>query len=48
MGEGNSRRRLVVDAGPAIFIAVHPLPGARGKQPSLVWGTFKTWDVKAM
>src|SRR6266446_7640984 len=24
---------VVVDAGLAIFIAVHPLPGARGKEP---------------
>src|SRR6266487_4739081 len=27
------RCRIVVDAGFAIFIAVHPLPGARGKEP---------------
>jgi len=27
------RRDIVVDAGLAIFIAMHPLPGARGKEP---------------
>src|SRR5712691_12137203 len=27
------RRDVVVDAGLAIFIAVHPLPGERGKEP---------------
>src|SRR5712691_7540092 len=27
------RRDIVVDAGLAIFIAVHPLPGERGKEP---------------
>src|ERR1700686_1115924 len=28
-----SRRDIVVVAGLAIFVAVHPLPGARGKEP---------------
>src|SRR6266404_4108442 len=27
------RRDIIVDAGLAAFIAVHPLPGARGKKP---------------
>jgi hypothetical protein len=27
------RRDSVVDAGLTVFIAVHPLPGARGKEP---------------
>src|SRR5258705_8857287 len=27
------RRHLVIDAGLALFITVHPLPGARGKEP---------------
>src|SRR5712692_5325078 len=27
------RRDIVIDASLAIFIAVHPLPGARGKEP---------------
>src|SRR5258707_1168935 len=27
------RGNIVVDAGLAIFVAMHPLPGARGKEP---------------